>query len=175
MLENPKKTIGAAVLIVLTTIPVYFRLGREFMPPLNEGTVLYMPTTLPGISVTEARNLLLVQDRILMTFPEVHTVFGKAGRAETSTDPAPFSMMETTIHLKPKEEWRGKNALVFILGAGAAEMAVPPHLARQDYLMRNSSPSWTRRCRFPATPTPGPCPSRDASTCSPPACARPSE
>lgn len=108
ILENPKKTIGAAVLIVLTTIPVYFRLGSEFMPPLNEGTVLYMPTTLPGISVTEARNLLLVQDRILMTFPEVHTVFGKAGRAETSTDPAPFSMMETTIHLKPKEEWREK-------------------------------------------------------------------
>jgi len=68
-----------------------------------------MPTTLPGISVTEARNLLLAQDRILKTFPEVHTVFGKAGRAETSTDPAPFSMMETTIHLKPKEEWREKK------------------------------------------------------------------
>lgn len=109
VLENPKKTISAAVLIVLTTIPIYFRLGSEFMPPLNEGTVLYMPTTLPGISVTEARNLLLAQDRILMTFPEVHTVFGKAGRAETSTDPAPFSMMETTIHLKPKDEWREKE------------------------------------------------------------------
>ncbi len=109
VLENPKKTIAAAVLIVLTTIPVYFRLGSEFMPPLNEGTILYMPTTLPGISVTEARNLLLAQDRILMTFPEVHTVFGKAGRAETSTDPAPFSMMETTVHLKPKEEWREKK------------------------------------------------------------------
>jgi Cu(I)/Ag(I) efflux system membrane protein CusA/SilA len=109
VLENPKKTIASAVLIVLTTIPVYFKLGSEFMPPLNEGTILYMPTTLPGISVTEARNLLLVQDRILMTFPEVHTVFGKAGRAETSTDPAPFSMMETTVHLKPKEEWREKK------------------------------------------------------------------
>jgi Cu(I)/Ag(I) efflux system membrane protein CusA/SilA len=109
VLKNPKKTIVAAVLIVLTTIPVYFRLGSEFMPPLNEGTVLYMPTTLPGISVTEARHLLLVQDRILMTFPEVKSVFGKAGRAETSTDPAPFSMMETTIQLKPKEEWRGKK------------------------------------------------------------------
>jgi copper/silver efflux system protein len=109
VLKNPGKTIGAAVLVVLTTIPVYFRLGSEFMPPLNEGTVLYMPTTLPGISVTEARRLLLVQDRILMSFPEVRTVFGKAGRAETSTDPAPFSMMETTIQLKPKEEWRGKE------------------------------------------------------------------
>ncbi len=108
VLENPRKVIAGAVLIVITTVPVYFKLGSEFMPPLNEGTVLYMPTTLPGISVTEARNLLLVQDRILMTFPEVHTVFGKAGRAETSTDPAPYSMMETTIHLKPKEEWREK-------------------------------------------------------------------
>jgi len=109
VLENPRKTIGTAILIVLTTIPVYFKLGSEFMPPLNEGTVLYMPTTLPGISVAEARNLLIVQDRILKTFPEVHTVFGKAGRAETSTDPAPFSMMETTVHLKPKEEWREKK------------------------------------------------------------------
>ena len=79
------------------------------MPPLNEGTVLYMPTTLPGISVTEAQKLLEMQDRILKSFPEVVTVFGKAGRAETSTDPAPFSMMETTIVLKPHGEWRGKD------------------------------------------------------------------
>jgi copper/silver efflux system protein len=89
--------------------PAHFKLGSEFMPPLNKGTVLYMPTTLPGISVTEARNLLLVQDRILKSFPEVETVFGKAGRVETSTDPAPFSMMETTIVLKPKGEWRAKE------------------------------------------------------------------
>jgi Cu(I)/Ag(I) efflux system membrane protein CusA/SilA len=109
VLKNPRKTILAAVLVVLTTIPVYFRLGSEFMPPLNEGTVLYMPTTLPGISVTEARRLLLMQDRILASFPEVVSVFGKAGRAETSTDPAPFSMMETTLQLKPKDEWRAKN------------------------------------------------------------------
>ncbi|HNW61322.1 MAG TPA: CusA/CzcA family heavy metal efflux RND transporter [bacterium] len=106
VLDNPRKTILAAVIIVAASLPVYFRLGSEFMPPLNEGTVLYMPTTLPGISVTEARKLLLTQDRILKSFPEVHTVFGKAGRAETSTDPAPFSMMETTIQLKPEEEWR---------------------------------------------------------------------
>jgi copper/silver efflux system protein len=109
VLENPKKTIFAAVLIVLTTVPVYFRLGSEFMPPLNEGTILYMPTTLPGISVTEARRLLIAQDRILKSFPEVETVFGKAGRAETSTDPAPFSMMETTVQLRPKDEWRPKK------------------------------------------------------------------
>ena len=78
------------------------------MPPLNEGVLLYMPTTLPGISVTEAGRMLQVQDRILKTFPEVERVFGKAGRAETSTDPAPFSMVETTVLLKPEEQWREK-------------------------------------------------------------------
>lgn len=80
------------------------------MPPLNEGTILYMPTTLPGISVTEAKNLLLLQDKILKSFPEVNTVFGKAGRADTSTDPAPFSMMETTVVLKPEMQWREKKS-----------------------------------------------------------------
>ncbi|MFH0976116.1 MAG: efflux RND transporter permease subunit [Spirochaetota bacterium] len=109
VLEHPKRVIAGAVLIVMISIPVYFKLGSEFMPPLNEGTVLYMPTTLPGISVTEARNLLIIQDKILKSFPEVDTVFGKAGRADTSTDPAPFSMMETTIHLKPQSEWREKK------------------------------------------------------------------
>jgi Cu(I)/Ag(I) efflux system membrane protein CusA/SilA len=76
------------------------------MPALYEGTIFYMPVTSPGISVTEAGRLLAIQDKILKTFPEVHTVFGKAGRADTSTDPAPFSMMETTVHLKPKDQWR---------------------------------------------------------------------
>ncbi len=109
VLEHPRRVIAGAAAVVLLSIPVYFKLGSEFMPPLNEGTVLYMPTTLPGISVTEARNLLLIQDKILMSFPEVHTVFGKAGRADTSTDPAPFSMMETTIHLKPQSQWRDKD------------------------------------------------------------------
>jgi Cu(I)/Ag(I) efflux system membrane protein CusA/SilA len=108
VLDHPKRTIAAAAAVVILSLPVYFKLGSEFMPPLNEGTVLYMPTTMPGLSVTEARNLLLMQDKILKTFPEVETVFGKAGRAETSTDPAPFSMMETTIQLKPKDEWREK-------------------------------------------------------------------
>ena len=96
----------AAVALVAVTIPVYQRLGSEFMPPLDEGTLLYMPSTLPGISVSEAERLLRVQDRILKRFPEVETVFGKAGRAETSTDPAPLSMMETVIVLKPHTEWR---------------------------------------------------------------------
>jgi Cu/Ag efflux pump CusA len=90
----------------MATVPVYFRLGSEFMPPLNEGTILYMPTTLPGLSVTEAAKLLQIQDKILMSVPEVERVFGKAGRAGTSTDPAPFSMMETTAVLKDKEFWR---------------------------------------------------------------------
>ncbi len=109
VLRHPKSVIAAALLIVAASVPVYFKLGHEFMPPLNEGTVLYMPTTLPGISVTEAQKLLETQDRILKSFPEVVTVFGKAGRAETSTDPAPFSMMETTLVLKPPSQWRGKQ------------------------------------------------------------------
>ena len=82
------------------------KLGSEFMPNLNEGTLLFMPTTLPGISITKAAELLQTQDRIIKTFPEVASVYGKAGRAETSTDPAPTEMFETVINLKPKEEWR---------------------------------------------------------------------
>ena len=109
VLRNPRTVIAAAVIIVAATIPVYFKLGEEFMPPLNEGTVLYMPTTLPGISVTQAQQLMETEDRILKSFPEVVSVFGKSGRADTSTDPAPFSMMETTIVLKPRSEWRGKD------------------------------------------------------------------
>jgi Cu(I)/Ag(I) efflux system membrane protein CusA/SilA len=106
VLEHRKLTIIAAVLLMIITVPIYFLLGSEFMPPLNEGTILYMPTTLPGISVTEAANLLQIQDKILTSFPEVERVFGKAGRANTSTDPAPFSMMETTVVLKDKKFWR---------------------------------------------------------------------
>jgi len=98
--------IVSAVALVAITVPVYQRLGSEFMPPLDEGAILYMPSTLPGISVTESQRLLQVQDRIIRQFPEVERVLGKAGRAETSTDPAPFSMMETTIILKPHDQWR---------------------------------------------------------------------
>ncbi len=102
-------TVVVAALLVLLTIPVYLRLGSEFMPPLWEGDLLYMPTTLPGLSVTEAQRLMQRMDEVLMTVPEVDRVFGKAGRAETSTDPAPFSMMETTILLKPPAQWRHKE------------------------------------------------------------------
>ena len=98
--------IGAAVAAVIVTVPVYQRLGSEFMPPLDEGTLLYMPSTLPGISIAEAQRLLQVTDRIIAGFPEVERVLGKAGRAETSTDPAPLSMLETVISLKPQSEWR---------------------------------------------------------------------
>src|SRR5439155_1172950 len=106
VLRFKKTTIALAVLMLLVTIPAFTRLGSEFMPPLNEGMIFYMPTTLPGISVTQAGRLLQLQDRILKTFPEVDRVFGKSGRAETPTDPAPFSMMETTVMLKPETEWR---------------------------------------------------------------------
>ncbi|HET9582378.1 MAG TPA: CusA/CzcA family heavy metal efflux RND transporter [Gemmatimonadota bacterium] len=96
---------GALAVVILTAIP-YQRIGSEFMPPLNEGTVLYMPTTLPGISVSRASAALQRQDSILASIPEVETVFGKAGRATTATDPAGLDMFETTITLKPEEEWR---------------------------------------------------------------------
>jgi copper/silver efflux system protein len=109
VLRHPWATIGVAVMTVATAGWAYTRLGREFMPPLNEGTILYMPSTVPGISVTEAARLLRTQDGILAGFPEVQRVFGKAGRAETATDPAPFSMMETTVSLRPAAQWREKR------------------------------------------------------------------
>ena len=98
--------LGATLaVLILTFIPLQ-RIGSEFMPPLNEGTILYMPMTLPGISVRTAHEAMRKQDSILATFPEVESVFGKAGRANTATDPAPLAMFETTIVLKPEEEWR---------------------------------------------------------------------
>ena len=109
VIRHAKATIFTALVLVAATIPVYLTLGSEFMPPLREGSLLYMPSAVqPGMSVAEAQKALQVQDKILMTFPEVERVFGKAGRAGTSTDPAPFSMMETTILLKPRDQWRQK-------------------------------------------------------------------
>jgi Cu(I)/Ag(I) efflux system membrane protein CusA/SilA len=104
-LEHKWKVILVAVLAMAVTVPVFLKLGSEFMPPLDEGTLLYMPSTLPGISVTEASRLLQVQDKLIRQFPEVERVFGKAGRVESSTDPAPYSMMETVIVLKPQDQW----------------------------------------------------------------------
>ncbi len=99
-------TIGIALVVLLISIFPVEHIGSEFMPPLNEGDLLYMPTTDPGISITKAKELLQQTDKIIKSFPEVETVFGKIGRAETATDPAPLSMIETTITLKPKEQWR---------------------------------------------------------------------
>ncbi|GFO56586.1 cation transporter [Geomonas sp. Red276] len=98
--------LGGAVAVVIATVPVVGRLGSEFMPPLDEGSLFYMPTTMPGISVGEAQKLLQVTDRIISRFPEVQQVLGKAGRAESATDPAPLSMLETVIVLKPHDQWR---------------------------------------------------------------------
>jgi Cu(I)/Ag(I) efflux system membrane protein CusA/SilA len=133
--------IGAVAALALTLIP-FAGLGSEFMPPLREGSLTYMPNTLPGISLTQQRRLLKVQDSILMTFPEVESVWGKAGRANTATDWAPISMVETTINLKPLSEWRSgmtQDALVAEMDralriTGAANSWTMPIKNRTDML-----------------------------------------
>ena len=106
VLKAKTLTIGLAAIVLAISIWPVMQAGSEFMPNLDEGTLLYMPTTLPGLSVTKSAELLQTQDRIIRTFPEVASVYGKAGRAQTATDPAPIEMFETIINLKPKEEWR---------------------------------------------------------------------
>jgi Cu(I)/Ag(I) efflux system membrane protein CusA/SilA len=106
VVRRRRLVIVAALAAVASAIPPFLRLGSEFMPPLDEGTLLYMPTATPGISVTEASRVLQLMDREIARFPEVERVFGKAGRAETATDPAPLSMVETVITLAPRERWR---------------------------------------------------------------------
>ncbi len=106
VLAHPWKTVAACGVVLLATSYPVTRLGSEFMPPLDEGTLLYMPTTIPGASLTAVRRAMQVQDSVLMTFPEVASVFGKVGRANTATDPAQLDMIETTIVLKPHQEWR---------------------------------------------------------------------
>ncbi|MCX5917261.1 MAG: CusA/CzcA family heavy metal efflux RND transporter [Deltaproteobacteria bacterium] len=101
-----KAMLALALLAMLATVPVFLKLGSEFMPPLYEGTLFYMPTTLPGASITTANQMLQVQDKIIKSFPEVESVFGKAGRANSATDPAPLEMFETVINLKPEKNWR---------------------------------------------------------------------
>ncbi len=105
-LKHPRMIIAAALLVVVATVIPFSKLGSEFMPPLFEGDILYMPTTLPGLSITKAKELLQQTDKILLSFPEVQQVFGKIGRAETATDPAGLDMIETTIRLKPEKQWR---------------------------------------------------------------------
>jgi Cu(I)/Ag(I) efflux system membrane protein CusA/SilA len=105
-LRHRYAVLGVALVLLGTSLYPLNRIGSEFMPPLDEGDLLYMPTTLPGLSITKARELLQQTDRIIATLPEVERVFGKIGRADTATDPAPLSMIETTITLKPRSEWR---------------------------------------------------------------------
>jgi copper/silver efflux system protein len=105
-LRKPKSTIAIGLFALASAVPIGLRLGHEFMPPLGEGDLLYMPITLPNISIEEAKRQLQYQDRILRTFPEVESVFGKVGRAESPTDPAPITMVETTVRLRPEAEWR---------------------------------------------------------------------
>jgi len=106
VLKSKNLVILMAIVVLAVSYIPWKRIGSEFMPPLNEGDLLYMPTTLPGISTTKAKELLQQTDRIIASFPEIQQVFGKIGRAETATDPAPLSMIETTIMLKPESEWR---------------------------------------------------------------------
>jgi Cu(I)/Ag(I) efflux system membrane protein CusA/SilA len=106
VLRHRAVTLLGALALMLSTVPVVLRLGSEFMPPLYEGTFLYMPITLPGASVQTAQQVLALQDKLIRTVPEVESVFGKAGRSVSATDPAPLEMIETVINLKPEKEWR---------------------------------------------------------------------
>jgi len=105
-LRNPKTTLLIGAFAVLSVLPIIGKIGNEFMPPLDEGDLLYMPTTAPGISIEEAARSLSTQDRVLRSFPEVMTVYGKVGRADTATDPAPLDMIEAVVQLRPRDEWR---------------------------------------------------------------------
>ena len=148
VLKAKMVTIVLAFVVLGVTLWPASRLGSEFMPTLDEGTLFYMPTTLPGISITKAADLLQSQDRIIKSFPEVLSVYGKAGRASTATDPAPTEMFETIINLKPKDQWR-------------PGITTDSLIAEMD-----------KALQFPGVSMPGPCRSRPASTCSPPAFAR---
>ena len=111
VLRHPKRTVAIAIFAIVSTFIPFLKLGSEFMPPLQEGSILYMPTMLPGVSVAQAEKVLQIQDSILKSFPEVDHVFGKAGRAETATDPAPLSMVETVITLKPSSQWSKEKSI----------------------------------------------------------------
>ncbi len=118
-------TLALAVVVVGFTAPIFSRLGAEFMPPLNEGTILYMPTTVPGLSIPESAKVLQVQDQLLMTFPEVERVFGKMGKAPTATDPAFVGMAEITVTLKPESQWRPNMTWDRLLDEMDAKLRIP--------------------------------------------------
>ncbi|CAN5174239.1 CusA/CzcA family heavy metal efflux RND transporter [soil metagenome] len=142
VLRFPWATLGVAGIALLLTIVPYSRLGSEFMPPLDEGTLLFMPTALPGLSVGKASELLQLSDRMLKTVPEVAHVFGKAGRADSATDPAPLEMFETTITFKPRDQWRPGMTMAKLKDAlndavqipGLTNLFVPPIRNRIDML-----------------------------------------
>jgi Cu(I)/Ag(I) efflux system membrane protein CusA/SilA len=120
VMKHKKTTLALNLMALLVTLPILFFVGREFMPPLDEGSLLFMPVTLPSVSITEAKRIMQVQDKIIKSMPEVDYVLGKVGRAETATDPAPVDMIETIILLKPKSQWRKgitKNDIISELDA----------------------------------------------------------
>jgi Cu(I)/Ag(I) efflux system membrane protein CusA/SilA len=140
VLCHPKTTLGVAMLLAVSTLWPLSRLGGEFLPRMDEGDLLYMPSTLPGVSVSEIGHILQLTDKLIKTVPEVDTVFGKAGRAETATDTAPVEMVETTIRLKPKDQWRKGMTIEKILEEldttvrlpAVANLWVPPIRSRID-------------------------------------------
>ena len=142
VLAFPKTTLALALLLLLVTLWPLSRLGSEFMPPLDEGDLLYMPSTLPGISAREASRLLQQTDRLIKSVPEVASVFGKAGRADSATDPAPLTMLETTIHFVPRDQWRPGMTPAKLVEEldkvvsipGIANVWVPPIRNRLDML-----------------------------------------
>lgn len=142
VLRHPRLTLALSGLLLLLTLIPYARIGSEFMPPLDEGTLLYMPTALPGLSADKARQLLQLSDRMIKTVPEVAHVFGKAGRADTATDPAPIEMFETTVTFKPRAQWRPgmtpeklRQALdAAVKVPGLTNLWVPPIRNRIDML-----------------------------------------
>ena len=145
VLRHPWRTLAAALMVLVVSFWPWTRIGSEFMPPLNEGDLLYMPTTPPGISITKAKELFEQTDRIIATHPQVEKVLGKVGRADTATDPAPLSMIESMITLTPESTWpKGKTI---------------------EDITRELERRWSTS---PASPTPGPCPSRPGPTCWPP-------
>ena len=141
-LERPKTVLTLALLLLLTTLWPLSRIGGEFIPTLDEGDILYMPSALPGLSAAKASELLQISDRLIKTVPEVDTVFGKAGRSESATDPAPLEMLETTIRFKPRDQWRPgltHDALIAELDQivkvpGLTNVWIPPIRNRVDML-----------------------------------------
>ncbi len=139
VLRYPKWVIATAVVLMLATVPIYLKLGSEFMPPLWEGSILYMPITMPGISVPEAKKLLQLQDRLIKSFPEVERVWGKAGRMESSTDPAPLSMMETVVLLEPESDWPKVHRWYSVIPEfmqGPFKVFWPDHISHQELIQQ---------------------------------------